>query len=72
MKPRRGLRIEHARLLDPRTPPADRVPDLCTVSAVRKGTVYFTTVTGMKVRTDLATFPEIVGKVITAFHDAQG
>lgn len=71
MKPKPGMKFDHARKIDPDYPVAHRKPDRCEVTAVRKGTVYYRTVKGMKMRTPLAKFAEIVGKVITPFHEEQ-
>jgi hypothetical protein len=38
---KRGLRFEHARFIDPNTPPADNVPQVYVVTRVAKGIVYY-------------------------------
>jgi hypothetical protein len=61
-KPRRGARFEHARFITGSPRAGTATPVLCTVTAVRGTTVYYRTDAGSKFRTDVATFPGVVGR----------
>lgn len=60
--PTAGRRFEHARYIQGSPKAGTARPDVCTVTRVTAGTVYYRTETGMKMCQDRARFSESVGR----------
>jgi hypothetical protein len=58
--PRPGARFEHARYIIGSPKASTARPDVCTVTRVTAGTVYYKTETGMKMCQDRARFDSSV------------
>ncbi len=57
--PRKGLRFEHSRQID-----RHGNPEVCEVTAVRQGTVYYRNSTGFLTKTPVTSFSESVLAVL--------
>lgn len=55
--PKRGDRFVHARQITRTSSAKDPVYEICTVTAVRKGLIYYHNSTGFKLYSRLETFP---------------
>jgi hypothetical protein len=68
MTPKVGMRFLHARQItrdsSPKSP-GGAIPEACVVTAVRRGSVYFTNSTGFKSVVPRHRFAEIVKEVLT-------
>jgi hypothetical protein len=63
-RPRRGDKFEHARLIV-RPPNAGPRPDVCEVTSIRNGRVYYCTESGRLFSKPLAAFERSVGRWLT-------
>lgn len=62
---RRGRQFAHARQIRPDSSsksPGGAIPETCTVTAVRRGVVYYTNSTGFRSKIDLPRFHTILGQ----------
>jgi hypothetical protein len=55
-----GARFEHARYIQGSPKAGTARPDICTVTRVATGTVYYRTETGMKMKQDIERFADSV------------
>jgi hypothetical protein len=62
---RRGMRFKHARQIARTSTAANPVPEICEVTAVRNGVVYFRNSTGFRSYAPIAKFPDYVKEWIT-------
>lgn len=56
MTPKAGQRFEHAHYIQGSPKAGTARPDICTVTRVAAGTVYYRTETGMKMKQDIERF----------------